>query len=72
MSDDHTHTDKPQPPRDRSPQHQSQGGSRDTDDLSGIKDVQRPGMAEKGQQVDQTPKDVTGEHDGMQPKNQRR
>ncbi|EYB69750.1 hypothetical protein DEIPH_ctg002orf0078 [Deinococcus phoenicis] len=60
--------DKPQPPQDRSPQ----GGAKDTDDLSDIKDVQRPGMAEKARQVEQTPKDVTGEHDALQPQNQRR
>lgn len=60
--------DRPRPPADRSPQ----GGAKDTDDLSGEKDVRRPGMAERGQQVEQTPKDVTGEHDGMQPQNQRR
>ena len=60
--------DKPRPPAERSPQ----GGSKDTDDLSGIQDVQRPGMQEKGQQVEQTPKDVTGEHDAIQPQNQRR
>ncbi|KEF34294.1 hypothetical protein RDMS_07775 [Deinococcus sp. RL] len=62
------HDDKPRPPADRSPQ----GGVKDTDDLSSLKDVRRPGMAEKGRQVEQTPKDVTGEHDAIQPQNQRR
>ncbi|MCP2014850.1 hypothetical protein L1280_002002 [Deinococcus sp. HSC-46F16] len=55
--------DKPHPAADRSPQ----GGAKDTDDLSGEKAVRRPGMAEKGQQVEQTPKDVTGEHDALTP-----
>ncbi|WP_104991289.1 hypothetical protein [Deinococcus sp. NW-56] len=58
MSDDKSH-----PSADRSPE----GGAKDTDDLSGEKAVRRPGMAEKGQQVDQTPKDVTGEHDALTP-----
>lgn len=60
--------DKPRPPADRSPG----GGVKDTDNLHGEKAVRRPAMAEKGQQVDQTPKDVTGEHDAIQPQTQRR
>lgn len=60
--------DQPRPPAERSPE----GGSKDTDDLSDVKDVRRPGMAEKGRQVEQTPGDVTGEHDAIQPQNQRR
>lgn len=59
MNDRDTHPAKDQ----RSPQ----GGSKDTDDLSGVKDVQKTGMQEQAEQVDQTPDDVTGANDGMQP-----
>lgn len=50
----------------------TQGGQKDTDDLSGLKGVQDPGMAQKGQDVQDLPRDVTGEMDGSQPQNQRR
>lgn len=55
MSDD-TQTPKAQPPGERSPQ----GGSKDTDNLAGIKDVQKTGMLEQGKQADQTPESVLG------------
>lgn len=41
---------------DRSPQ----GGTKDTNDLSDIKGVQRQDMLEKGKQVEQLPEDVKG------------
>ena len=65
MTDDSQHNRQPGAPG-------QEGGDKDTNDLSDVKDVQRPDMLEKGRQVDQTPKDVTGEHDGIQPINQRR
>ncbi|GAA5512568.1 hypothetical protein Dcar01_01284 [Deinococcus carri] len=49
--------DKPHPPAERSPQ----GGQKDTDDLSGVKDVQRPGMKEKSEQVEQLPDAVVSD-----------
>ena len=49
-------TPKAQPPAERSPQ----GGSKDTDNLAGIKGVQRTGMLEKGKQADQTPQSGLG------------
>lgn len=63
---------QPRPPTESTAGRSPQSGSKDTDDLSDIQGVQRPGMQEKGQQVDQTPGDVTGEHDAIQPQNQRR
>ena len=65
MTDDSQHTRQPGAPG-------QEGGDKNTNDLSDVNDVQRPDMLEKGRQVDQTPKDVTGEHDGIQPINQRR
>ena len=65
MTDDSPHTRQPGAPA-------KEGGDKDTNDLSNVQDVQRPDMLEKGRQVDQTPEDVTGEHDGIQPINQRR
>ena len=41
---------------ERSPQ----GGQKDTNDLSGIKGVQKKDMEEKGKQVDQLPEEVVG------------
>ncbi len=40
--------------------HSPQGGVKDTNDLSGIKDVQRTGMQEKAKQVDNLPESVIG------------
>ena len=48
------------------PTHE-QGGTKDTNDLHDIGGVPAPGMAEKGRQVENTPKRVTGELDGAQP-----
>lgn len=50
----------------------TQGGQKDTNDLSDIKGIQDTGMAQKGQNVQDLPKDVTGEMDGSQPQTQRR
>jgi len=58
MSDEHTRLPDPS---------SSEAGVKDTDDLSDVKPVPHPGMVEKGKQVDQTPKDVTGEHDALTP-----
>ncbi|MBZ9750695.1 hypothetical protein GO986_00225 [Deinococcus sp. HMF7620] len=49
-----------------------EGGSKDTNDLSDIKGIQDQGMKDHAQQVDQTPKEVTGEMDGAQPQTIRR
>lgn len=49
-----------------------EGGSKDTDTRKDIAPPQRQDMLDKGEEVEQTPKDVTGEHDAMQPMNQRR
>ena len=51
-------TDDPKamPPQERSPE----GGSKDTNDLSDIKGVQKTGMEEKAKQVEQTPESVLG------------
>lgn len=37
-----------------------EGGQKDTNDLSNIKDVQKKDMQEKGKQVDQLPEEVLG------------
>ncbi|KQR28092.1 hypothetical protein [Deinococcus sp. Leaf326] len=62
MNDDERHVpgDKPE------------GGQKDTNDLSDVKGVQDTGMAQKSRNVQELPKDVTGEMDGAQPQNQRR
>ncbi|PNY80529.1 hypothetical protein [Deinococcus koreensis] len=62
-------TDKPTPAVH--PTHE-QGGQKDTNDLHDVKKVPAPGMAEKGRQVENTPKQVTGELDGSQPAIRRR
>lgn len=51
------------PPQERSPE----GGSKDTNDLSDIKGIQKTGMAEKGKQADQTPEEVLGTDVPRQP-----
>ncbi|MFC5847725.1 hypothetical protein [Deinococcus petrolearius] len=61
MNDDHP-----------APGDKPQGGHKDTNDLSDIKGIQDTGMAQKGQNVQELPRDVTGEMDGSQPQNQRR
>lgn len=45
-----------------------QGGTKDTNDLHDIKQVQREGMAEKADQVSKLPDSVTGADVGSQPK----
>lgn len=47
-----------------------QGGDKDTNDLSGIKQVQKTGMQEKADQVDKLPDSVTGANSGI-PQNRR-
>ncbi|GGS21084.1 hypothetical protein [Deinococcus knuensis] len=64
MNERDTNPAKDHPAKD---QRSAQGGSKDTDDLSSVKDVQKTGMQEHARQVDQTPDDVTGANDGMQP-----
>ena len=56
----------------RAPGDKPQGGQKDTNDLHDIKEIQDTGMAQKGQDVQDLPKDVTGEMDGSQPQTQRR
>ncbi len=67
--------------QDREPQHHEspdadanptspQGGTKDTNDLSGIKQVQQKGMQEKARQVDDLPDSVTGANTGI-PQNRR-
>ncbi|GGO23270.1 hypothetical protein [Deinococcus humi] len=40
--------------------HSPQGGVKDTNDLSDIKDVQKTGMQEKAKQVENLPESVIG------------
>ncbi|GAA5533246.1 hypothetical protein [Deinococcus aluminii] len=49
--------DQRQPPTERHPE----GGQKDTNDLSDIKDVQRTGMKEKAEQVEQLPDAVVSD-----------
>ncbi len=44
-----------------------QGGTKDTDDLHDIKQVQKEGMAEKADQVSKLPDSVTGADNGLPP-----
>lgn len=54
MNDDKTRDRQPHPPAERSPQ----GGDKDTNDLSAIKDVQQTGMDQQRRDVDDLPQGV--------------
>ncbi|TSA86729.1 hypothetical protein FNU79_05910 [Deinococcus detaillensis] len=45
---------------------QGGGGDKDTNDLSGIKQVQKTGMQEKADQVDKLPDSVSGANSGIE------
>lgn len=49
-----------------------EGGAKDTDTRKDIAPPQRQDMLDKGEQVEQTPKDVTGEHDAAHPQKHQR
>lgn len=54
MSDDKSRNNRPHPPAEHSPQ----GGDKDTNDLSNIKDVQKTGMDHQRREVDDLPQGV--------------
>ncbi|AZI41602.1 hypothetical protein EHF33_01555 [Deinococcus psychrotolerans] len=51
---------------DTNPASPQGGGDKDTNDLSGIKQVQKMGMQEKADQVDKLPDSVTGANSGIE------
>lgn len=68
MSD---HTDQPavSPDADTNPSS-PQGGTKDTNDLTAVAQVQKKGMQEKADQVSKLPDNVTGANTGIPPERQ--